>query len=204
MATITQSDVMSPTVDPQWIPSPLYRMSLEQYEAMVASGVFTKRDRFHLINGYLVAKMTQNPPHSVADELCGQALDRTIPDGWHVRPAKPVRLPSQISEPEPDRCVVRRGIRDYLRRHPEPAEVALIVEVSDTSLSEDRKMSQIYAAAGIPVYWIVNLVHGQVEVYTDPGPGGYGSRRIFKPGRRVPVVIAGVEVGRIRVADILP
>jgi Uma2 family endonuclease len=131
-------------------------------------------------------------------------LDRTIPAGWYVRAGKPVRLPSQISEPEPDRCVVRGGICVYLHRHPEPADIALIVEVSDTSRSEDRKLAQLYAAAGIAVYWIVNLVHGQVEVHTDPGPGGYGSRRIFKPGRRVPVVIAGVEVGRIRVADILP
>ncbi|SRR5579883_1504929 len=204
MATIPQVDVTTPTVDPGWIPAPLYRMSLEQYEAIVATGVFTKRDRFHLIKGYLVAKMTQNPPHTVADGLCGKALDRTIPDGWQVRAGNPVRLPSQISEPEPDRCVVRGDLRDYLRRHPEPADIALIVEVSETSLSEDRKLAQLSAAAGIPVYWIVNLVHGQVEVYTDPGPGGYGSRRIFKPGRRVPVVIAGVEVGRIRVADILP
>jgi Uma2 family endonuclease len=99
---------------------------------------------------------------------------------------------------------VRGGIRDYLRRHPEPADIALFAEVSDSSLRQDRKLAKVYAATGIPVYWIVNLVHCQVEVYTDPGPGGYGSRRIFKPGRHVPVVIAGVEVGRIRVADILP
>jgi acyl transferase domain-containing protein len=58
MATNTQVDVTTPTEDPGWIPAPLYRMSLEQYEAMVASGVFTKRDRFHLIHGYLVARMT--------------------------------------------------------------------------------------------------------------------------------------------------
>src|SRR5262249_3124146 len=123
---------------------------------------------------------------------------------WYVRAGKPVRLPSQISEPEPDRCAVRGGIRDYLRRHPEPADIALIVEVSDTSLIGDRKMSQIYAAAGIPVYWIVNLVHGQDEVYVCSGPDGSGSRPIVKPGRRVPVVLDGAEVGRIRVADTLP
>jgi hypothetical protein len=64
--------------DPGWIPSPLYRMTVEQYEAMVASGAFKARDRLHLINGYLVAKMTQNPPHVVADELCGDALLRII------------------------------------------------------------------------------------------------------------------------------
>jgi Uma2 family endonuclease len=204
MATIVSTGPRHSTAEPDWIPSPLYRLSVEQYEAMVASGAFTKRDRFHLINGYLVARMTQNPPHSTADDLCGQALDRTLPAGWYVRAGKPVRLPSQVSKPEPDRCVVRGGIRDYLRRDPGPADIALVVEISETSLREDRKLGQLYAAAGIPVYWIVNLVHRQVEAHTDPGPGGYGSRRIFKPGRRVPVVIEGAAVGRIRVVDILP
>ena len=59
---------------PEWVPSPLYRWNLEQYEAMVASGAFTEHDRFHLINGYVVAKMTQGDPHCTADDLCGAAL----------------------------------------------------------------------------------------------------------------------------------
>jgi Uma2 family endonuclease len=178
-------------------------MTLEQYEAIVASGAFTARDRFHLIKGYLVAKMTQNPPHSTADDLCGEALDQAIPPGWYVRAAKPVRIPSQISKPEPDRCVVRGRIRDYLLRDPEPADVALIVEVSDSSLVEDRKLARVYAG-GIPVYWIVNLIDRQVEVYSDPGPDGYRSRVVLGPDQSVPVVIGGVEVGQIPVADILP
>src|SRR5438046_8816468 len=154
MSTMTPTESMSPA-DPGWVPSPLYRMTLEQYEAMVASGAFTARDRFHLINGYLVAKMTQNDPHCTADDLCGAAIDRVIPAGWYVRSAKPVRIPSQISKPEPDRCVVRGRIRDYSRRAPGPADIGLIVEVSDSSLSEDRKLARIYAGGGIPVYWII-------------------------------------------------
>jgi Uma2 family endonuclease len=189
---------------PEWVPSPLYRLSLEQYEAMVESGVFTARDRFHLINGFLVAKMTQNDPHCTADELCGKALDRVIPPGWHVRSAKPVRLPRQLSKPEPDRSVVRGVIRDYSQRSPEPADVALIVEVSDTSLSEDRKLTRIYGGSGIPAYWIVNLVDRQVEVYTGPYADGFHSRQDFVAGQDVPVVIDGVEVGRIAVAEMLP
>ena len=199
--------MLSPTVAsvaPEWVPSPLYRLSLEQYEAMVESGVFTARDRFHLINGFLVAKMTQNPPHSTADELCGKALDRAIPEGWHVRSAKPIRLPDQISKPEPDRCVVRGTIRDYSHRSPGAADVALIVEVSDSSLSDDRKLAQIYGGSGIAAYWIVNLVDRQVEVYTLPYPDGYHSRQDFAPGQLLPVVIDGAEVGRIAVTDILP
>src|SRR5262249_57321027 len=104
-----------------------------------------------------VAKTTQHPPHATADDLCGEALQRVIPPGWHQRSGKPIRLPVQNSIPEPDRCVARGTIRDYSRRHPEPADIALVVEVADSSLPDDRKLTQLYGAAGIPVYWIVNL-----------------------------------------------
>jgi Uma2 family endonuclease len=189
---------------PEWVPSPLYRLSLEQYEAMVASGVFTARDRFHLINGFLVARMTQNDAHCTADDLCGKELERAIPAGWDVRPAKPIRLPLQLSKPEPDRCVVRGTIRDYSQRSPEAADVALVVEIADTSLSEDRKLTRIYGGSGIATYWIVNLVDRHVEVYTLPYADGYHARQDFAPGDEVPVLIDGTETGRIAVADILP
>ena len=112
MSTITSTTSPAPAM-PAWIPAPLYRMTVEEYEAMVASGAFKGRNRFHLINGYLVEKMTQNPPHTIADMRCGAELDRVIPPGWHVRPSKPVRIPGRDSEPEPDRCVVRGTIDDY-------------------------------------------------------------------------------------------
>jgi Uma2 family endonuclease len=194
----------APSATSAWIPAPLYRLTLEQYEAMVASGIFTSRDRIHLINGYLVAKTTQNPPHVTAENLCGAELNRVLPNGWYVRPAKPIRLPVQSSEPEPDQCIVRGRIRDYADHHPGPADIALIVEVADSSLDQDRKMAQIYGSAGIPVYWIIDLVDGQVEVYSNPGPSGYSSMVVLMPGHVIAVVIDGVEVGPIPVSDILP
>ena len=113
MSAIAPSQPTIPASDPGWIPSRLYRMTVDEYEAMVESGGLKARNAFHLINGYLVAKMTQNPPHRVADELCGAELDRVVPaDRYHVPGAKPVRLPGRDSEPEPDRCVVRGTIRD--------------------------------------------------------------------------------------------
>jgi Uma2 family endonuclease len=185
VSTIAPSSTAVPPADPAWIPSPLYRMKVDQYEAMVASGAFKARDRFHLINGYLVAKMTKNPTHGVAEELCGGALLRIIPPGWHLRTASPVRLPGRDSEPEPDRCVVRGTIRDYEGRHPEPADIAMVVEVADSSLSEDRKMAVgVYGPSEIPVYWIVNLVDRQVEVYSDPGPEGSACGWISRRDRR--------------------
>jgi Uma2 family endonuclease len=84
-------------------------------------------------------------------------------------------------------------------------DVALFVEIAESSLTTDRsEMGGIYAASGIPYYWIVNLVDHQIEVYTGPGPAGYQSRQDLKPGQDVPVVVDGVEVGRIPVADLLP
>jgi Uma2 family endonuclease len=180
-------------------------MTVEQYEAVVESGAFKARDRFHLINGYLVAKMTQNPPHVVADELCGAELLRIIPPSWHLLSAKPIRLPGSDSEPEPDRCVVRGKIRDYEGRHPGPEDIAMVVEIADSSLPEDRKMAAlVYGPSGVPVYWIVNVVDRQVEVFTEPGPQGYRSRVDFPEGQAVPVIIDTQELGRIAVDDILP
>jgi Uma2 family endonuclease len=104
----------------------------------------------------------------------------------------------------PSQCVVRGAIRDYSDRSPEAADVALIVEISDSSLSEDRNLARVYGGSGIPTYWIVNLVNRQVEVYTNPYADGYHSRRDFTAGQDVPVIIDGVEFGRIAVTDVLP
>ena len=85
MSTITTTEPISPTVGPDWVPSPLYRISLVQYEAMIASGAFTKRDRVHLINGYLVAKMTELPVHGAACDAINLRLEPLLPRGWYVR-----------------------------------------------------------------------------------------------------------------------
>jgi Putative restriction endonuclease len=77
--------------------------------------------------------------------------------------------------------------------------------VSESTLDRDQgeKLSA-YALGGVPVYWIVNLVDGQVEVYSGPSAAGYQFRHIFGPGHEVPVVIDGKEMGRIAVIDVLP
>ena len=209
MATIapTQPRIApAPAVPPEWLPRSLYRLTLEQYEAMVEAGILTTRDRVHLINGLLVAKMTQNDLHATVDELCGHELERVIPPGWHLRGGKPIRIPGpeRDSKPEPDRSVVRGQVRDYLRRTPAPNDIALVVEVSDTSLDDDRNQAEIYGRSGIPSYWIINLVDGQIEVYSNPGPTGYAALEILAPPHVLRVVIDGVEVGEIPVADILP
>jgi Uma2 family endonuclease len=205
MSLITSAESTLPASGPGWIPSRLYRMTIDEYERMVAAGFILSRNRIHLINGYLVDKMTQNPPHVIAVNRSRDELNRIKPPGWHLRSAQPIRLPGQDSEPEPDHCLARGGNDDYLDGHPEPADIALIVEVADTSLADDRDYAtRLYGPAGIPVCWIVDLRARRVEVCTEPGPLGYGATQVYAEGQSVPVVIDGQEVGRIAVSDILP
>ena len=107
-------------------------------------------------------------------------------------------------EPEPDITIDRGSDADYRNRIPHLSDVELLVEVSRTNVSVNRQQGIIYGRAGIPVYWIVNLVDRHVEVYTAPGPTGYAVRKDFPSGQQVPVVIDGRQSGQIAVDDILP
>ena len=187
MSTITKSTpatstaALSPISDLIDASETLYRLSVDEYERI---GEFLNDPRVELIDGLLVAKMTQKPPHVVACELTREAIAPQTPAGWHLREAKPVRL--SRSEPEPDFSLVRGKARDHVSRHPGPSDTALVVEVADSSLAKDRRRTRSYGPAGIPVYWIVNLVDRSVEVYSDPGPDGYATRIDYAVGTEVP------------------
>jgi Uma2 family endonuclease len=95
---------------------------------------------------------------------------------------------------------------DYSERDVAASDIGLVVEIADSSLTEDRDvMGHLYASSGIPVYWIVNLVDGLVEVYTNPDPsGGYRSRIDYRQNDEIPIMIEGREIGRVAVSDLLP
>jgi len=183
-----------------------HRWTVAQYHKLAEMGLLTEDDDLELIEGYLVHKMTRRPPHDdVLNEL-NVWLVRNLPAAWWLRVQSAITLSE--SEPEPDFAVVQAGSRRYRPRHPGPADIALVVEVSDSSLDIDRTdKARIYARANIPVYWIVNLVEGQVEVYTAPsGPTvdpAYATRQDYRPGDEVPLVLDGAEVARLAIAAIL-
>jgi Uma2 family endonuclease len=186
---------------------PIWRLSVAQYHAMIRNGILTEDDPVELLEGWLVPKMPKNPQHRAATRLTRLALDRIVPTGWYVDAQEPIT--TDDSEPEPDGMVVRGETRQYLERHPGPQDLALVVEVADTTLLRDRTTKlRVYASNRTSVYWIINLVERIVEVYSEPsGPSdqpSYGQRQDFHANDEVPVFIDGREVGRVRVQDILP
>jgi Uma2 family endonuclease len=186
---------------------PIWRLTVEQYHEMITAGILTEDDPVELLEGWLVLKMPKHPPHAVVTRLTQKALDRVVPPGWDVRVQDP--LTTDTSEPEPDVAVTRGDTRDYLDRHPSPKDVAIAIEVSETSLARDRGLKKrIYARARIPVYWIINLINRRVEVYSSPsGPAkkpDYRRCQVLDHDDEVPVIIDGRSVGVLRVSDLLP
>ena len=199
---------MSPVESVAAIPNDLIlRLSIEQYHAMIQAGILTDDDSVELLEGWLVFKMPKNPPHRVTTRLVRTALENILPPGWYVDSQEPITLSN--SEPEPDIVVIRGDTRQYLDRHPGAEDIALIVEVSDTTLQRDRTVKKrIYARAGIAIYWIVNLVEEQIEVYSQPmaevEKPDYNQRLDFGRSAVIPITIAGREICAIAVNSLLP
>lgn len=192
---------------PSAVPAvPIWRLSVNQYHAMVAAGILTDDDPVELLEGWLVPKMPKNPAHRLSTQLTRTALERVLPVGWFVDAQEPITLPD--SEPEPDVVVVRGDRRQYQNRHPGPGDVALVIEVADTTLQRDRTIKKrLYARAGIPHYWIVNVIDRQVETFTRPQGGNeadYGDAQIHRAPGDVWVVLDGRPIARVAAGDLLP
>lgn len=188
-------------------PEPTWPLRVDQYHAMIRAGILTEDDPVELLEGWLIAKMPKNPPHSLATELLRESLTPFLPAGWHIRTQEPIT--TLDSEPEPDVSLVRGRRRQFAERHPHPHELALVIEVADATLRRDRSTKkQLYAKAGIAVYWIVNLIESQIEVYTQPIPNAkradYRQFHAYGPTDQVPIVLDGVEVGQVAVKEVLP
>jgi Uma2 family endonuclease len=186
---------------------PVWRLSVAQYHQMIQTGILTEDDPVELLEGWLIPKMPKNPPHRVCTALVHKALMRLLPADFYVDVQEP--LTTADSEPEPDVMVVRGTPRDYVNRHPQGQEAALVVEVADGSLPRDRaQKKRIYARAGVPVYWIINLNENQLEVYTEPAGAAeqadYQTRQDYQPTDEVPLVLDGTEIGRSLVSELLP
>jgi len=183
------------------------RWTRQEYEQLGELGVLGPEEHVELIGGEIVQVPPQQTRHATGVYLAQVALSAVFRAGFLVRVQLPLAL-GQYSEPEPDVAVVAGRPRDFVVDHPTSA--LLVVEIAEATLSFDRNTkASLYAAAGIPEYWIVNLVHRQLEMHREPGPMpearfdfGYRVRTIALPGEEV--ALPGTTGSRVAVDELLP
>lgn len=142
------------------------RIRVDEYHRMIEAGILDENERVQLIDGVLVAMTPQGRLHAFVIQELNRLLVRALADDYKVLTQLPLTLGGD-SEPEPDLAVVRAEDARSRTRHPETA--LLVIEVAGDSLRLDRESKAVlYARAGVPEYWIVNLAAASVEVFRDP------------------------------------
>jgi Uma2 family endonuclease len=185
----------------------LHRWTRREYAGMIDHGILDEDEPIELLDGLLLVKEPQSSPHRTAVGLVAKALERAFGDGWFVQTQSPIGLDVR-SEPEPDVCVVRGSLRDYVDAH--PTHPALVVEVALSGLGVARgRKAAAYARAGIADYWIVNLADRVLEVQREPArlrPArrrwGYAASETYAADASVAPLAAPSTL--VRVADLLP
>lgn len=172
----------------------------ETYYRLAEQGCFEGR-RVQLIEGEIVEMSPQKHPHAAALELLKRALESTFVGSWWIRDQLPLKLPNN-SDPEPDLAVVPGSPRDY-SDHPTAAK--LVVEVADTTLAFDKgRKLRLYASAGIPEYWILDLAKRRLLVYRLPRPEERDFTQTLICGERDSIAPLAAPQGSIVIADVLP
>jgi Uma2 family endonuclease len=180
-----------------------YRLPVEAYNRLSDLGFL--EGRFEVLDGEVISKMGQNPPHRITVVLLVEWLSGVF-GARRVQAEGPIALPVPdgiYSEPEPDVVVTREATTAYADRHPGPADVQLIVEVADTTLRTDLLLkSRLYARAGIPEYWVFDLNGRQLHVHRDPAEGEYSSVNILAEDDHIAPISAPQSLASI--VDLLP
>lgn len=183
------------------------RFTLDEYNRLAELGFFNEDNRVELIRGEIIQMIAKGTPHSVCGTRLNREITKLIGDRATARTQEPLQLPPN-SLPEPDYAIVQNREDDYLASHPNPEDVVLVIEISDSSLSYDQEIKlKLYAEGGIQSYWIFNLRENILEMYSDPyqttqGIFGHRVKRILLPTDRV--VLPGFQDAVLDLAKVFP
>ncbi len=179
----------------------LYRLTGEQYDAMVESGALGPDDPVELIDGLLIQKMPQNAPHATAIVKLNRWLVLNAGEKHSIRPQVPLRLRGS-TRPEPNLAVVQ-GDADDFPEQPTGEQVLLTVEIADKALDAVlRRKALLYAQNGVRELWIVNVERRTVELHRQPSEDGYRSVAVLAEMEPfAPLFLPGQT---LRGAEILP
>jgi len=158
---------------------------VQEYYRMAETGVLRPDARVELLEGRIIDLSPMGPFHGGLVKRLIRIYTQLSQGRWQTAAQDPLRLDDQ-SEPEPDFLLLKPSPDDYTGRHPQPDDVFLLIEVSDTTLAYDREEKiPAYGRAGIAEVWIVNLNNASLEVYRDPHFTGYGSKTVLGAGDQV-------------------
>lgn len=147
-----------------------YRFTVADYERMIESGILTEDTRVELIAGEIVEMSPMGVHHARCITRLDRFINRRVDGDLFVGVQVPIVLPDH-SEPEPDLVVYRE--QPGAATHPHPADILLVIEVSDSTRNFDRGTKLPLYAAGIAESWLFDLVTKIIERFSEPGPQGY-------------------------------
>lgn len=168
----------------------LKRLTIEEYQRITELGFFQEDKRVELIRGQLIHMAAKGRAHETCNRKLLRELPRLIGDRATLQNQSPITLPND-GEPEPDFAIIRNRPDDYLSAHPNPSDVLLLIEISDSSLTYDQETKlELYAEDRIQNYWIFNLLDRILEMYSEPyqkseSEFGYRVKRIALPNESV-------------------
>ena len=161
-----------------------HRFNVKEYYRMAETGVLRPGARVELLDGRIIDMSPIGPFHGSVTKYLNQLFTTAARGRWITQIQDPVRL-DEHSEPEPDVALLKPVADFYRKRHPQPEDVFLLVEISDTTLETDQaEKLPAYGRAGIAEVWIVNLNETAIEVYREPHFTGYGSKTVLRAGEK--------------------
>jgi Uma2 family endonuclease len=159
-----------------------YSFTAEEFERLGEAGILRQDARLELIEGEICAMSPVGSAHAACVKFLSGLFNRLFNGTFIIGVQDPIRL-NDFSEPQPDVALLRWRDDYYREGHPTPADVLLVIEVADTTVVGDRKIKlPLYARAGIPEAWLVNIPEGQIEIYSDPAGGIYRRAEVFGRG----------------------
>ena len=171
------------------------KIDVDAYHRMAEVGILDADERVELIDGEILQMVPIGSEHGAAVIRLNRLFDPArLRDRAVVAVQSPLRLDA-ANEPVPDVMLLAPRSDDYRHELPGPADVLLVVEVAKSSLDYDRSVkAPLYARAGVPEFWLVDLVNRRVEVHRAPGAAGYGRIEAHATGRLAPAALPAASV----------
>ncbi len=169
-------------------------ITVDEYYRMAKAGILTENDRVELINGEIIQMAPIGSKHAAAVNRFSNLLKELLARKVIVSVQNPIKI-NELNEPEPDITILRNRDDFYEDDHPTADDVLIVIEISDTTIAYDREIKlPVYAKAGIPEFWLVNLHRQELEVHNSPSLDVYKKREIIKHGDKVKLPDLGIEI----------